>query len=44
LIRGPEGLTIVCGEVTHKARTGDPGLMDRMIHWTAQDVVSIDGG
>lgn len=30
---------ILCGAVLHKARTTDPGLMSRTLHWTKADVI-----
>ncbi|MFC4529463.1 class A beta-lactamase [Sphaerisporangium dianthi] len=30
---------VACAAVLHKARTSDPGLMDRVIHWTKDEVV-----
>ncbi|WP_242903407.1 class A beta-lactamase [Actinomadura terrae] len=30
---------IACGAVLHKARRSDPGLLDRVIHYTAADLV-----
>ncbi|MFF0866965.1 class A beta-lactamase [Nonomuraea sp. NPDC003560] len=31
---------ILCGAILNKARTTDPGLLDRTLHWTAKDVVA----
>lgn len=30
---------ILCGAILHKARTSDPGLMQRTLHWSKDDVV-----
>ncbi|MCP2341582.1 class A beta-lactamase [Actinomadura rupiterrae] len=30
---------ILCGAILHKARTTDPGLLNRRFHWTTQDLV-----
>jgi beta-lactamase class A len=30
---------VLCGAILHKARTSDPGLLDRTLHWTKDDVV-----
>ncbi|MFC4906969.1 class A beta-lactamase [Actinomadura gamaensis] len=40
--RGPSNSTfkaILCGGLLHKARTSDPGLMTRTLHWTQKDVL-----
>ncbi|MFF4189886.1 class A beta-lactamase [Nonomuraea sp. NPDC001831] len=31
---------VLCGAILDKARTTDPGLLDRTLHWTAEDVVA----
>jgi beta-lactamase class A len=31
---------ILCGAILHRARTADPGLLDRTLHWTKEEVVS----
>ncbi|HEY3686073.1 MAG TPA: class A beta-lactamase [Streptosporangiaceae bacterium] len=30
---------VLCAAILHKARTSDPGLLDRTLHWTKDDVV-----
>jgi beta-lactamase class A len=34
---------ILCGAVLHKARTTDPGLLNRTLHWTKEEVVDGSG-
>ncbi|WP_049560700.1 class A beta-lactamase [Nonomuraea sp. SBT364] len=31
---------ILCGAVLHKARTSEPGLMDKVLRWTSDDLVA----
>ncbi|MFC5753267.1 class A beta-lactamase [Actinomadura rugatobispora] len=31
---------ILCGAILHRSRTADPGLLDRTLRWSADDVVS----
>ncbi|RFU40500.1 class A beta-lactamase [Actinomadura logoneensis] len=34
---------ILCGAILHKARTTDPGLLNRTLHWTKEEVVDGSG-